>query len=422
METQTMTGTAPEQNGATGARTRLINIDNGGTLTDVCVIDGDEVLYTKTLTTPFDLSSCLFDGLTKASAVVYGEDRLAALLQTTGYIRYSTTQGTNALVQRKGPRLGLLVSDPAVYGRLAETAEQRELLASLVGDRCAAVAIESDDEVLSAQLVRQINDLASRGASRVVVSVGGEDGASTEARLKRLLLRLYPRHLLGAIPLLFSWELAADRDDVRRTWSSVLNAFLHPAMERFLFSTENRFREYRTRRPLLIFRNDGGSSRVAKSAAIKTYSSGPRGGLEGTRALARHYGIAHMLMVDVGGTTTDVGVVANGAAQTHRRGRVDDAPTSFELAAITSHGVGGSSVIRLADGQLAVGPESVGAAPGPACFGLGGTDATITDVYLLMGILDPRTSAARSSSMRRVAPTQCRPTSRSRWGWSWARR
>ena len=65
-------------------------------------------------------------------------------------------------------------------------------------------------------------------------------GANVEARLKRLLLRLYPRHLLGAIPLLFSWELAADRDDVRRTWSSVLNAFLHPAMERFLFSTENR--------------------------------------------------------------------------------------------------------------------------------------------------------------------------------------
>jgi N-methylhydantoinase A len=87
MQTQTMTGTAPEHDAGAGASTRLINIDNGGTLTDVCVIAGDEVLYTKTLTTPFDLSSCLFDGLTKASAVVYGEDRLAALLQTTGHIR-----------------------------------------------------------------------------------------------------------------------------------------------------------------------------------------------------------------------------------------------------------------------------------------------------------------------------------------------
>jgi N-methylhydantoinase A len=162
-------------------------------------------------------------------------------------------------------------------------------------------------------------------------------------------------------------------------------------MELFLFNAEGRLREHRTRRPLLIFRNDGGSSRVAKSAALKTYSSGPRGGLEGTRALARQYGLSHVLMVDVGGTTTDIGAVTDGAVQVHRRGLVDDAPTSFELAAITSHGVGGSSVIRLVDGRLKVGPESVGAAPGPACFGLGGTDATITDVYLLTGILNPAT-------------------------------
>ncbi|HEX9337940.1 MAG TPA: hydantoinase/oxoprolinase N-terminal domain-containing protein, partial [Pseudonocardiaceae bacterium] len=80
--------------------TRLINIDNGGTLTDVCVIDGDGVRYTKTLTTPFDLSRCLFDGLAKASVLLYGEPRTAALLQATDRIRYSTTQGTNALVQR----------------------------------------------------------------------------------------------------------------------------------------------------------------------------------------------------------------------------------------------------------------------------------------------------------------------------------
>jgi len=371
--------------------TRMINIDNGGTLTDICVISGQDVQYTKTLTTPFDLSRCLFDGLTKASAVVYGEDRLSSLLQTTDYIRYSTTQGTNALVQRKGRPLGLLVADPLLYSRLADTTEQEDLLAALVGDRHATVTVDADDAALSAELVSQINALASGGASRLVVSIGGPDGPEAERRLKRSLLRLYPRQLLGAIPLLFSWELAADRDDVRRTWSSLLNAFLHPAMERFLFNAESRLREHRTRRPLLIFRNDGGSSRVAKSAAIKTYSSGPRGGLEGTRALARHYGLRRVLMVDVGGTTTDVGAVTEGVVEVARRGYVDDAPTSFQLAAITSHGVGGSSVIRLVDGKLRVGPESVGAAPGPACFGLGGTDATITDVYLLLGILDPHT-------------------------------
>ena len=82
--------------------TRLINIDNGGTLTDFCFVDGGEVRYTKTLTTPYDLSRCLFDGLAKVSELAYGQPQLATLLQSTDCIRYSTTQGTNALVQRSG--------------------------------------------------------------------------------------------------------------------------------------------------------------------------------------------------------------------------------------------------------------------------------------------------------------------------------
>jgi N-methylhydantoinase A/oxoprolinase/acetone carboxylase beta subunit len=162
-------------------------------------------------------------------------------------------------------------------------------------------------------------------------------------------------------------------------------------MELFLFNADRRLRDARARQPLRIFRNDGGSSRVSKSAALKTYSSGPRGGLEGTRALASHYGLRHLVMVDVGGTTTDIGVVTDGAIRVDRRGMIDNAPSSLELAAITSYGVGGSSIFRVADGQLQVGPESVGAAPGPACFGLGGDEATLTDVLLLTGLLDPAT-------------------------------
>jgi N-methylhydantoinase A len=371
--------------------TRLINIDNGGTLTDFCLVDGGDVRYTKTLTTPYDLSRCLFDGLTRVSELVYGEPQLAALLQSTDYIRYSTTQGTNALVQRAGPRLGLLLSDPVVAERLAATESQQDLLAALVADRWAVISLDTDDDALSQELVTRVNDLSAQGARRLVVAISGADGADAEARVKRLLLKLYPRHLLGAVPLLFSWELVADSDDVRRTWSSLLNAFLHPAMELFLFNADRRLRDARARQPLRIFRNDGGSSRVSKSAALMTYSSGPRGGLEGTRALASHYGLRHLVMVDVGGTTTDIGVVTDGAIRVDRRGMIDNAPSSLELAAITSYGVGGSSIFRVADGQLVVGPESVGAAPGPACFGLGGDEATLTDVLLLTGLLDPAT-------------------------------
>jgi N-methylhydantoinase A len=371
--------------------TRLINIDNGGTLTDICVVDGEHVHYTKTLTTPFDLSRCLFDGLSKASGLLYGQEQLPALLQSTDYIRYSTTQATNALVQRKGPRLGLLTTDATLIEALSATRQEEDLLAELVGDRHSVIDVAATDDALACELVERVNGLAGGGASRLVVAIGGEQGAAQEMRVKSQLLRLYPRQLSGAIPLLFSWELVADRDDVRRTWSALLSAFLQPAMERFLSDTEERLRESRARRPLLIFRNDGGSSRASKSAALKTYNSGPRGGLEGARALAGRYGFRHLLMVDVGGTTTDVGVVSDGEVEVERRGRVAMVPTSFELAAVTSHGVGGSSVIRVTDGNLGVGPDSVGAAPGPACFGLGGADATITDVYLCMGLLDAHT-------------------------------
>ena len=94
--------------------TWLINVDNGGTTTGFCHVDGGEVRYTKTLTTPYDLSRCLFDGLAKVSELAYGRPRLAALLQSTNCIRSSTIQGTNALVQRAGPQLGLLVTDLAL--------------------------------------------------------------------------------------------------------------------------------------------------------------------------------------------------------------------------------------------------------------------------------------------------------------------
>jgi N-methylhydantoinase A len=139
----------------------------------------------------------------QVSELVYGEPQLAAL-QATDYIRYSTTQGTNALVQRTGPRLGLLVVDPTVVEGLGATQAQEDLLAALVGDRWAVISLDGDDEALGAELVARVNDLSARGARRLVVAISGADGADTEARVKRLLLQLYPRHLLGAVPLLFS--------------------------------------------------------------------------------------------------------------------------------------------------------------------------------------------------------------------------
>jgi len=369
---------------------RLINIDNGGTLTDICVWDGQNFNYAKTLTTPFDLSKCLFDGLTKASESIFGAPDLEALLHSTKHIRYSTTQGTNALVERKGPRIGLVTDDAAVVAELRATEAEASLFDALIGPRVAVIDPHADEETLIFDLVQQVNKLTTDGAARIVVAVGDASGPG-ERRLRNILLRKFPRHLLGSVPVLYSWEFTADRVRTRRIWSGVINAFLHPTMERFLYNAEDRLRQLRVQNPLLIYRNDGASSRVAKSVALKTYSSGPRAGLEGARALAKAYDLKHVLMIDVGGTTTDVGSVKDFQIAVDRRGSIMGVPISFPMSNVHSTGVGGSSIITVKEGEIIVGPESVGAAPGPACFGFGGKSATITDVNLLLGVLDSAT-------------------------------
>jgi N-methylhydantoinase A/oxoprolinase/acetone carboxylase beta subunit len=371
-----------------GAR-RLINIDNGSTLTDVCVVDGAALLHVKVLTTPHDLSECFFEGLRRASEKVYEHEDVAALVRGAGVIRYSTTQGTNALVERKGPRLGLLVDVEDAARGLG--ASGREILAALVADRITAVDPNLGEAALEHALVGAVNDLTARGANRLVVSFSGPGFAARERRAEAILLARFPLHFLGSVPILFSREVADDADSPRRTWSALFNSFLHPTMEEFLYAADRRLRRHRISTPLLVFRNDGGSARIAKTIALKTYSSGPRAGMEGVRALARHYALEDLLSVDIGGTTTDVGRVRAGEIRSRRRGRVENVDVSLALAEIASFGVGGSSVVRPRDGKIAIGPDSVGSIPGPACFGRGGQEATMTDAFLLMGLLDPAT-------------------------------
>lgn len=368
---------------------KLINIDNGGTLTDICVIDGDLVHRTKTLTTPYDLSRCLFEGLAKVSKAIYGEENLIALITSTDHIRYSTTQGTNALIERKGPRLGVIVTGDLTAQQIRQSGNSGELFEALVGDRVATLDLKLVGSEFETAAVKAVNLLSSSGANRIIVAHGGADRSEKEELVKKILLRKFPQHLLGAVPILYTHDVVEDNNDVRRTWTAIFNAFLHPVMERFLYSAEHRLRAYKASNPLLIFRNDGNSARVAKTIALKTYSSGPRGGMEGARAIAEHYDFKHLISMDVGGTTTDIGEVRDGIVRSHPRGRVEGIEVSFPLSDVTSAGVGGSSIIKVVDGRLQVGPQSVGSVPGPACFGRGGTDATITDAFLVLGLLDP---------------------------------
>lgn len=244
---------------------RLINIDNGGTLTDIVVGSGTDFTFTKTLTTPVDLSQCLFDAMTKASAQLFGKADLAKLLHSTRHIRYSSTQGTNALVERKGPLLGLITDDPQLLEALRGSEETAELWVDLIGARIEVVSPDGTPEELARELVAGINRLTTAGAERLVVAASSLE---REHLYKRTMLKNFPRHLLGSVPILFSREFAADTSRTRQVWSGILNSFLHPTVERFLYSAEHRLRAYKVKNPLLIYRNDGASSRVAKSVAL----------------------------------------------------------------------------------------------------------------------------------------------------------
>lgn len=370
--------------------TLQINIDNGGTLTDICILADGAVKKTKVLTTPYDLSRCFFEGIEKASTVLYGQEDVKRLLEEVDLIRYSTTQGTNAICERKGPKLGLILDSRSrdLPERLA--AQDKEVFEALVGDRIVFLDPATVmGETAEIDLVKAVNQLTGMGAKRLVVAFGGDNFRALEERFAKIALVKYPRHLLGAVPILYGSDLTNDKDSTRRAWTALINSFLHPSMENFLYNAENRLRAFRTKNPLLIFRNDGDASRVAKTVAIKTYSSGPRGGMEGVKSYSRLYDFNHTVSIDVGGTTTDIGQYSDGAVPEIRRGHVEGINVSFPLCEIWSAGVGGSSVFRVRDGKIVIGPDSVGAAPGPACFGRGGKDATITDASLLMGVFDP---------------------------------
>ena len=375
--------------------TRLINIDNGGTLTDFCLVDGDEVRYTKTLTTPYDLSRCLFDGLTKVSELAYSEPRLAALLQSTDCIRYSTTQGTNALVQRAGPQLGLLVTDATLIEGLAATQAQEDLLAALVGDRWGRISLDADDEALGRELLARVNDLSARGARRLVIAVSGADGSEDEARVKGLLLRLYPRHLLGAVPLLFSWELVADPDDIRRTWSGLLNAFLHPAMERFLFNADRRLRDVRARQrhgPAELDRRAAdhplraGSRHLGERAPGRPGGPGERGGHRHGRHQLRHRPgpgrRGEALRLHAGHRPVAGQRTHDPPGDAGRRGRIHR-----QLRPAAPVGQGRPAQRRVGSG--------------PACYDRGGLLPTVTDADLLLGYLTPERYAGGQIKLNR---------------------
>lgn len=354
-----------------------IDIDTGGTFTDAFVVRDGRPHRVKVLTTPHDFALCFSQVIERAAEVLGLET--TELLRQTGCIRYATTVGTNTVIERTGPRIGLIV-DPA--SATAGAAPE----GSFVEPEMVAAVAPGEGEAAVVDVAKELMARSARGL--VCAMPSAADGAEAERAVLRGFHQHYPRHCLDAVPLTLSHEIAPDPDDARRTATALFNAYVHEDVAHYLYRAEDWLRDRGYGHPLLVVHNDGGCARVAKTVAGRTYNSGPTAGLLGAEAIAALCGIDHLLTFDVGGTSLDVGFLGEGRAHFQEHGRVTGIEVSFSMPDIQVLGAGGGSIAHVEDGVLAVGPQSAGANPGPACFGLGGGDATVTDADVVLGIID----------------------------------
>ncbi len=189
-----------------------------------------------------------------------------------------------------------------------------------------------------------------------------------------------------------SSEVFPQIKEYERVCTTVVNAYVGPALERYLTRLASRLRESGFAGSVLIIQSHGGVATIADSVRLAAGAvlSGPAGGVAGSRQAARLTAERNLLLFDMGGTSTDVSLVVEGAAQIASDRRLAGQRVALQALDIVSIGAGGGSIARVDAGSvLHVGPESAGAEPGPACYGRGGVQATVTDANLVLGLLDP---------------------------------
>jgi len=361
--------------------TYSVGIDMGGTFTDGYFSDGEQAKVAKVPTTHFDLTrsvmACLAEGAEAFDASP--EDFLAGI----DLFRLATTIGTNAVVTGTGDPVGLMVeagAEKSLYG----PSEPAPALGVFVRPEQVAGV---DPEAAAEEVLALCRDLVRQGVRQTVVSLRTQH-RDAEAGLRELVRDRYPVHYLRSMPLTLGWETADVEDDDLRTSTAVLNAYLSRPMAKLLYRTEGLLQQAGLTVPLLAARSDGTFSRMPRTTAISTYSSGPAAGLGLAAVVARDHGDAAVVAFDMGGTTLDLGLVRNGTYEVDQGPEIRGVRVSLPVPGIVSVGLGGSSIAsRSNSGTVTVGPASVGAVPGPAAFGRGGTEPTLTDADVVAGLL-----------------------------------
>ena len=378
-----------------------IGIDVGGTFTDLVAIDdGGQVTLGKVPSTPADQSIGVMDGLTQVATNLGLE--LGQLLAGTERIVHGTTVATNALLERKGAKVGLLTTEghrdvlemreglkPERYNlRLPrpEALVPRRLCLG-VRERIKAdgqIAVPLDDGSLD----KAIRALKRAKVTSVAVCYLHAYRDSRHERATRTALAT----ALPGVHVCLSSEVLPQIKEYERVSTTVVNAYVAPVLAGYFSRLEQALAAAGYGGPVLIILSHGGIAPIAEAIrmAAGTVLSGPAGGVAGARHAAELIGIGDLIPFDMGGTSSDISLIVDGQATLASDRRIANERIALPSLDIVTLGAGGGSIARVATGGLLqVGPQSAGAMPGPACYGNGGTEATVTDASMVLGYLDP---------------------------------
>ncbi len=383
-----------------------VGVDVGGTFTDVTLVDAEGGLTTAKVATTADQSEGVLAGIKRAC------ERAGIDPTAIDRFRHATTVSVNALLEGDGATTALVTTNgfrvvlelgrqdrPSLYDlsdRPPEPLVPRERRIG-VGER---VTPEGVERVVDPEDVRELADRLPEDIDSVAVSFLH---AYAEPRNERVVADAL-RELLD-VPVSASHEVLAEFREYERTATTVVDAYVRPTIDAYLSQLSDRATDAGIPAPRVMQSNGGiADAGTVRRRAVTSVLSGPAAGVVGASAVSDRLDRPNLVTFDMGGTSSDVSLIREGAAERTTETTIDGRPIRVPVVDVSTVGAGGGSIAWVdAGGALRVGPRSAGASPGPACYGKGGTEPTVTDAAVALGYIGTSTELGGELSVDRSA-------------------
>ena len=376
-----------------------LGVDVGGTFTDVLLLEetSGTTWRAKTPSTPADQSVGVLNGVRKVCAEAGIE------LAEVGQVLHGTTVATNAILQNKGARVGLVTTDGfRQVLQIARSFVPGGLAGWIIWPKPEPLARLEDTIEVVGRIAADGSEVTPLDESQARTALAALKGEGIEALTISLInsyanddheqrVAVWAAEELPGIPVSISSHVLPEMREYERTLTTVANSYVQPEVSRYVKNLDTSLRETGIEAPLSILRSDGGLVQSAKAAEdpVSLLLSGPAGGVTGAVWFAEQAGFSDFLTFDMGGTSTDVALVLGGEPRIGRETKVGDLAVRATSVDVRTVGAGGGSIAHVPEltKALRVGPQSAGADPGPASYGGGGTEPTVTDANVVLGYL-----------------------------------